>query len=108
MIFPGFLINYCRRIDKSLNMSVYTILSYVAIVISVGIQILIYVVGEYTIELPQAIFSIPLLLLLLFVVSKRRGEWSIVWHGGFYDTTAERRFIRRSVEWDIIGHNLDQ
>lgn len=108
MIFPGFLLNYARRVDISFNFSIYSILCYVAIVVSAGIQMAIYKLVEFKVELPQSIFSIPLILLLFFLVSSRRGEWSIIWHGGFYDKTVGRTSLMRTVEWDRISQSLDE
>lgn len=73
MIFPGFLINYSRRIDISLNIQIYSIFAYIAVVISSVIQIITYKLVSYRLELPQGIFSIPLILILIYVVSVRRG-----------------------------------
>ena len=73
MIFPGFLLNYARRIDISYDFSIYSVICYISIVVSAGTQMIIYRIVNYRVELPQAIFSIPLILILFFLVSSRRG-----------------------------------
>lgn len=81
-----------------------------AVILSVGIQFAIYKIVDYRLELPQAIFSIPLILIGIFLLSIKRGEWSIAWHGGFYDKTLDkkRESLRRTVEWDRIRQSLDE
>jgi hypothetical protein len=42
LIFPGLMIAYCRRVDASLNSSIYGLIGYGSVIIAAGIQIGIY------------------------------------------------------------------
>jgi len=108
LLFPGFIVSYCRRLDASFNISVYSIAATIGIFLALALQICVYVTTSYSIELPQSLFSVPLLLLILWTVSSRRGEWSIVWYGGFHDKMTERVSLSKSVEWKSLTKDMEK
>lgn len=89
LIFPGLMIAYCRRVDASLNSSIYGLIGYGSVIIAAGIQIGIYYIFK-GVQIRQAVISVILCLLGILGMSLSRGEFSIIWFGGFYDKIDER------------------
>jgi hypothetical protein len=106
MMIAGLLFSFCRRVDSSLNISVYSIFSGLGIVLSAFLQILLLSVSS--LQLPQDVFSVPVVLGLLSLISSRRGEWSVVWYGGFYDGSGERVSLRKEVEWGTLTRDMER
>lgn len=83
VLFPGLLISYLRRFDKSRATHLYFLIGLVSFYTG---SVLWMVVDMQTVHaLPFAIISEPVMILIVCIQSFRRNEFRILWKGTFYD-----------------------
>ena len=83
VLFPGLLISYLRRFDKSRATHLYFLIGLVSYYTG---SILWMVIDMQTVHsLPFAIISEPVMIIIICVHSFRRNEFRILWKGTFYD-----------------------
>lgn len=83
VLFPGLLLSYLRRFDRSRSTHLYF---YIGLISFYAGSFLWMIVDMETVHsLPFSIFSEPLTLVILCVHSYRRNEFNVLWRGVFHD-----------------------
>jgi hypothetical protein len=82
-IFPGILLSYFHRFDKSRNTKIYFITSSIAFFI--GAMIWIVITSVSPISFPFESITSPLMLIFVILFAYNRKEINVLWNGKFYD-----------------------
>ena len=99
-IFPGILLSYFHRFDKSRNTKIYLIASSIAFF--VGAIIWIVVTSLSPINFPFESITSPLMLALVVLFAYNRKEIKVLWNGKFYDPE-----FKNQEEFDEEAYNYE-
>lgn len=102
--FPGILMNYCYRYDKSYinsNTKAFTYLSLFGYLFSSFIYMIITTFNNHT--WPYSLVNYPLICLFIFIFAYKRSEHLRLWDGKFYDVL---ELGKRVMEEEDEGNRL--